>query len=44
MSALDESGCAPGINLIEMGGPMSNSNTVDPGGGYGGIYCFALVP
>ena len=44
MSALDKSGRAPGINLIEMGGPMPNSNTVGSGGGYGGIYCFALVP
>lgn len=44
MSSLDESGCAPGVNLIEMGPPMRNSNTVGSGGGYGGIYCFALVP
>jgi len=44
MSALDESGCAPGVNLIEMGPPDPNSNTVGSGGGYGGIYCFALTP
>ncbi len=44
MSALDESGCAPGINLIETGGPDPSSNTVGSGGGYGGFYCFALVP
>jgi hypothetical protein len=44
MSALIESGCAPGVNLIEMGGPMPNSNTVGSGGGYGGFYCFAMVP
>ncbi len=44
MSSLDESGCAPGINLIEMGPPNPNSNTVGSGGGYGGIYCFASVP
>jgi hypothetical protein len=44
MSALDESGCAPGVNLIEMGPPMANSNTVGSGGGYGGFYCFSLVP
>ena len=44
MSSLDESGCAPGVNLIEMGGPMASSNTVGSGGGYGGIYCFALTP
>ena len=44
MSALTESGCAPGVNLVEMGGPMPNSNTVGSGGGYGGFYCFSLVP
>ena len=44
MSALIESGCAPGINLIETGGPNPNSNTVGSGGGYGGFYCFALIP
>ena len=44
MSSLDESGCAPGVNLIEMGPPSSSSNTVGSGGGYGGFYCFALVP
>lgn len=44
ISSLDESGCAPGVNLIEMGPPSSSSNTVGSGGGYGGFYCFALVP
>lgn len=44
MSALTESGCAPGVNLIETGGPSASSNTVGSGGGYGGIYCFALTP
>jgi hypothetical protein len=44
MSSLTESGCAPGVNLIEMGAPMSDSNTVGSGGGYGGFYCFALTP
>jgi hypothetical protein len=44
MSSLDESGCAPGVSLIEMGPPQRNSNTVGSGGGYGGIYCFALTP
>lgn len=44
ISSLDESGCAPGVNLIEMGPPMSSSNTVGSGGGYGGFYCFSLVP
>ena len=44
MDALTESGCAPGVNLVEMGGPMPNSNTVGSGGGYGGFYCFASTP
>jgi hypothetical protein len=44
MSSLIESGCAPGVNLIEMGGPNPSSNTVGSGGGYGGFYCFALTP
>jgi hypothetical protein len=42
MSALAEGGCAPGVNLREMGGP--NAPTVGSGGGYGAIYCFALTP
>ncbi len=44
MSSLDESGCAPGVSLIEMGPPQSDSVTVGSGGGYGGFYCFALTP
>lgn len=44
MSVLTESGCAPGVNLIETGPPNPNSNTVGSGGGYGGFYCFALQP
>ncbi|WP_437588657.1 hypothetical protein [Sorangium sp. So ce1000] len=44
MSSLDESGCAPGVNLVEMGGPLPNAVTVGSGGGYGGFYCFALTP
>ena len=44
MSALDEAGCAPGVSLIEMGGPILSMPTVGSGGGYGGFYCFALTP
>ena len=43
MSALDEWGCAPGVHLID-DGAGTNDGTVGGGGGYGGIYCFALVP
>ena len=43
MSALDESGCGAGINLVESGGPK-NDGTIGSGGGYGGFYCFALTP
>jgi hypothetical protein len=42
MSALAEGGCAPGINLVEMGGPQPGQYNVGTGGGYGGIYCFSL--
>jgi hypothetical protein len=44
MSALDEAGCAPGINLIETGPPNPANPTVGSGGGYGGIYCLAVTP
>lgn len=44
MSALDEAGCKAGINLLETGGPKPSDGTVGSGGGYGGFYCFALVP
>jgi hypothetical protein len=44
MSALDEAGCAPGVNLVEMGPPNPANPTVGSGGGYGGFYCFALTP
>ena len=43
ISCLDESGCAPGVNLVETGGP-GKDGTVGSGGGYGGFYCFALTP
>ena len=44
ISVLDEAGCAPGVSLIEMGSPDPHIKTVGSGGGYGGIYCFALSP
>jgi hypothetical protein len=44
MSALTESGCKPGANLIETGPPISTEVTVGSGGGYGGFYCFASTP
>ena len=37
-------GCAPGVNLVQAGGPPAGDTTVGGGGGYGGIYCFALMP
>jgi hypothetical protein len=43
ISALDEAGCAPGVNLIETGPPDPTNPTVGSGGGYGGFYCFALT-
>lgn len=43
ISSLDESGCAPGVNLIETGAP-GNDGTIGSGGGYGGFYCFADTP
>jgi hypothetical protein len=44
MSALTESGCKAGANLIEMGPPNTASITVGSGGGYGGFYCFSMTP
>jgi hypothetical protein len=45
MSALNEAGCAPGAWIIEAGPPGANgTKSVGDGGGYGGIYCFALTP
>lgn len=46
MSALDESGCAAVVNLLDNGPPPLgvNGGGVGAGGGYGGFYCFASVP
>ncbi len=43
ISALNESGCGPGKNLID-NGPGTRDGTVGSGGGYGGFYCFARHP
>jgi hypothetical protein len=40
--SIQEGGCGACVNLIEGGGPTSAC--VGSGGGYGGIYCFALSP
>lgn len=37
-------GCAPGVNLSQQGGGGRGESSVGAGGGYGGIYCFALTP
>jgi hypothetical protein len=42
MAAHGAHGCAAGVNL-EQNGPGSG-DSVGAGGGYGGIYCFALAP
>ncbi|WP_437646318.1 hypothetical protein [Sorangium sp. So ce362] len=44
MSAHDAAGCTPGVNLVDAGGPAQGATSVGSGGGYGGIYCFALTP
>jgi len=45
MGALDEAGCAAGAFIVEKGPPGANgTKSVGDGGGYGGIYCFALTP
>ncbi|HMI90293.1 MAG TPA: hypothetical protein VK509_02965 [Polyangiales bacterium] len=44
LSSLTEAGCAPGVRLMENGGPKDDDPSVGSGGGYGGFYCFALKP
>lgn len=44
VSEHDAGGCGAGINIEQTGGPQPGDNTVGAGGGYGGIYCFALQP
>jgi hypothetical protein len=40
----DAGGCAAGVNIVGGGGPQPGDYSVGAGGGYGGIYCFALYP
>lgn len=45
MDSLSESGGAPGVNLVAIGGPLASSSTSGSGGGYGSygsVSCFAL--
>jgi len=44
MSALPETGCAPGVNLKPSPPPGPEDVDIGNGGGYGAIYCFALTP
>jgi hypothetical protein len=44
ISGQDEGGCAAGVNTVETGGSTTSNPIVGSGGGYGGIYCFALTP
>jgi hypothetical protein len=44
LSGIDEAGCAAAIFITGSGGAPPGANGVGSGGGYGGIYCFALTP
>ncbi|MFC1584592.1 carboxypeptidase-like regulatory domain-containing protein [Fibrobacterota bacterium] len=44
ISGQDEGGCGAGVNTAETGGSDPSNPIVGSGGGYGGIYCFALIP
>jgi hypothetical protein len=44
ISGQDEGGCGAGVNVAQTGGSDPSNPIVGSGGGYGGIYCFALVP
>jgi hypothetical protein len=41
--SIQEGGCGAGINLAENPPQGNGTATVGAGGGYGGIYCFALT-
>jgi hypothetical protein len=44
ISGQDEGGCGAGVAVGENGGSDPSNPIVGSGGGYGGIYCFALTP
>jgi hypothetical protein len=44
LSGQDEGGCGAGVNTAQTGGSDPSNPIVGSGGGYGGIYCFAMVP
>jgi hypothetical protein len=44
ISGIDEAGCAPEVFITGTGGAPPGATGVGSGGGYGGIYCFALTP
>lgn len=44
ISGQDEGGCGAGKVLVDKGGSTPENPIVGSGGGYGGFYCFALVP
>jgi hypothetical protein len=44
LSGQDEGGCGVGKVLEDRGGSDPSNPVVGSGGGYGGFYCFALVP
>jgi hypothetical protein len=44
ISGQDEGGCGAGVAVAENGGSDPKMPFVGSGGGYGGIYCFALTP
>ena len=44
MATWNSYGCAPGVQITQTGGGDPSKTTIGEGGGYGGYYCFALVP
>ena len=44
ISGQDEGGCGAGVNTEQTGGSDPSNPIVGSGGGYGGIYCFAMIP